>query len=169
MARTKTTSRAHSQSPPHTAEDQPSDHSPLNKTPVYTVLPDVVIPLFEPPKPKSSKKSIPKPKPKATRRSTRMKKSSSTPTTSHVDLISDNEKEEEEMMNEASDEDPSLKNEMLLTKQRKLRKNSLIKEKESIKKKQTLKKLEKLFFKWLKLLRRFTKGERRLLRKLLRS
>jgi hypothetical protein len=99
MARTKTTSRSHSQSPPHAA-DQHSDHSPLNETAVHTILPDEIIPLFDSPKPKSSKKSA-KPKPKATRRSTRMKRgSSSTPTTSHLDLVSDDEKKEKETASE---------------------------------------------------------------------
>jgi len=67
MARTKNASHARSQSPT-AADDQSSDHSPLNETPVHTILPNEIIPLSEPSKPKSSKKPISKPKPKATRR-----------------------------------------------------------------------------------------------------
>jgi len=58
MARTKTTSRVCSQSPPTAADDQPSDHSPLNETPFHTILQDVIIPVHDTPKsskPKSSK------------------------------------------------------------------------------------------------------------------
>jgi len=38
MARTKTASRVRSQSPPNAANDQPSDHSPLNETPLHTII-----------------------------------------------------------------------------------------------------------------------------------
>jgi len=104
MARTKTTSsnpeihtspRARPHPPqPNAVDDQPSDHSPLNKTPVHTVLPDEIIPLFEPSKPKYSKKPITKPKPKATRRSNRMKFGSSSKTSiAHINLCSNEEAE----------------------------------------------------------------------------
>ena len=106
MARTKTTPRnpenhtspeVSSQSPPpNAANDQVFDHSPLNENPVHTVLLDVIYLAFEKPnfsKPMSSKKPIIKPKP--TRRSQRMRTGSSSkiPTVSHVDLVSDGEKE----------------------------------------------------------------------------
>ena len=101
MARIKTASHARSQSPPNAANNQPSDHSPLNETPHHTILQDVIIPASDPPKsskPKTSKKS--------TKRSQRMRKgSSSKPTTSHVDLVSVDDKKENEEMNEASDEE----------------------------------------------------------------
>jgi len=71
MARTKTTSRfaddentqgERSLSPPqNAAANQTSDQQFLNETPVHTILPDVIIPAFDPPKsakPKSSKKPI---------------------------------------------------------------------------------------------------------------
>jgi len=119
MARTKTTPanpenhtspEASSQSPPpNTTNDQISDHSSLKENPVHTVLPDVIYPDFEEPKsskPKTSKKPIIKPKP--TRRSQRMRTGSSSkkPTVSHVDLVSDGEKEEKsiEEMEEGSEE-----------------------------------------------------------------
>jgi len=89
MERTKTASRTRSQSLPNAANDQPSDHSPLNETPFHTILPDEIIPRS---KLKSSKKPISKPKPKATRRLNRMKSGTSSKTTaSHVNLCSDEE------------------------------------------------------------------------------
>ena len=102
--------------PPNATNDQVSDHSPLNKNPVHTVLPDVIYPAFEKPKsskPKSSKKPIIKPKPM--RRSQRMRigSSSKIPTVSHVDLVSGGEKEEksieetEEGLEEKEEEVPS--------------------------------------------------------------
>ena len=46
MARTKTASRVRSQSPPNAANDQPSDHSPLNETPLHTTSQDeIILPL----------------------------------------------------------------------------------------------------------------------------
>lgn len=69
MARTKTTSRVRSHSPPIAADDQPSDHSPHNETPFHTILQDVIIDAHDTPKsskPKSSKKP--------TRRSQMMRK-----------------------------------------------------------------------------------------------
>ena len=101
MARTKTASRFRSQPPPNAANDQPSDHSPLNETPLHTTSQDEIIPASKP-----SKSSKPKTSKRPTRRSQRMRKgSSSKPTTSHIDLVSDDEKKENEEMNEASDEE----------------------------------------------------------------
>lgn len=85
------------------ADDQSSDHSPLNETPLRTILQDVIIPASETPK-----LSKPKTFKKTTRRSQRMRKgSSSKPTTAHIDLVSDEEKEVEsnDEMNEASEEE----------------------------------------------------------------
>ena len=89
MARTKTnpanpenhtSPEASSQSPlPNAANDQVSDHSPLNENPVHAVLPNVIYPAFEKlkfSKPESSKKPIIKPRPIPTRHSQRMKRSS---------------------------------------------------------------------------------------------
>jgi len=100
MARTKTTSKfaddentqgEHSQSPPQNAiADQHSDQQPLNETSVHTILPDVIIPVFDPPKSyksKSSKKPIITPRHSPTRRSQRMKKSLKEPSVSHVGLV----------------------------------------------------------------------------------
>jgi hypothetical protein len=105
MARTKTPSKfsddetnqvERSQSPPpNAAARQSSDQQPLSETPLHTVLPDVIIPAFDPPKSsksKSSKKPIIKHRPNPTRRSTRMKKPSNEPKVSHVNLVSDEEK-----------------------------------------------------------------------------
>jgi len=81
--------------PPTAAADQTS----LIETPICTILPDVIILAFETTKqskPKSSKNPVIKPKPKAARISQRMKygSSSKTPIVSHVDLGSDEEKED---------------------------------------------------------------------------
>jgi len=105
MARTKTTSKfaddentqgERSPSPPqNAAADQTSDQQSLNETPVHTILPDVIIPAFDPPKSskqKSSKNSIITPRPVPTRHSQRMKKSSKEPSVSHVNLVSNEEK-----------------------------------------------------------------------------
>ena len=88
---------ATSQSPPsNVVNDQSSDHSPLNETPLRTVLQDIIIPASD--TPKSSKPKISK---QPTRRSQRMRKSSSSkPTSAHVDLVSDDEER-----NEASDKE----------------------------------------------------------------
>lgn len=104
--------RPHPQ-PPNSTNDQSFDHYPLNETPLHTVLPNKIIPLSEPSKPlpskhRSSKKPNVNPKPNATRRSQRMRKgSSSKPTTSHVDLVFDGEKEEKssDEMEEAYEEE----------------------------------------------------------------
>ena len=72
MARTKTASRIRSQPPPNAANDQPSDHSPFNKSPLHAILQDEIIPASK--TPKSSK---PKTSKKPTRRSQRMRKGSS--------------------------------------------------------------------------------------------
>ncbi|AET03785.2 hypothetical protein MTR_8g075670 [Medicago truncatula] len=102
MARTKTSSRVRSQSPPNAANDQSSDHSPLNETPLHTILQDVIILAHD-----TSKSSKHKTSKKPIRRSQRMRKgSSSKPTTTHVDLVSDNEEK-----NGVSDEEKSEKSE----------------------------------------------------------
>lgn len=102
MARTKTSSRVRSQSPSNAANDQSSDHSPLNETPLHTILQDVIIPAHD-----TSKSSQPKTSKKPIRRSQRMRKgSSSKPTTTHVDLVSDNEEK-----NGVSDEEKYEKSE----------------------------------------------------------
>jgi len=130
MARTKTTSKfadgensqvERSPSPPqNTASDQAYDQQTLNKTPVHTILPDVIILAFDSPKSsksKSSKQPIIKPRPVPTRRSTRMKKALKEPTVSHVDLLSDEEKEtnsgeeEEKTVKEEKEEEPSTEEE----------------------------------------------------------
>ena len=106
MARTKTTSPlndstpvAHSQPPPQTAVDE-SNSSPLNETPVHTILPDEIIPITKPSKisktskPKAKKEVI---KPKATRKSSRImsgSSSSKTKTVSHIDLTESVEKDD---------------------------------------------------------------------------
>jgi len=100
MARTKTTSPifeddstlvARSQPPPQTAADE-SNSSPLNETPIHTILLDEIIPITKPSKitetskPKFKKEVI---KPKATMKSSRImygSSSSKTKTVSHVDL-----------------------------------------------------------------------------------
>jgi len=122
MARTKTTTSnpedhttpvACSQSPPpNVVVDHDSDQSPLNETPLYTFLSDVIIPASETPKTskrKSSKKPIIKRKSNPTRRSQRMKTGSSKkPTVSHVDLVSHEEKKEDssdDEMEEVSEEE----------------------------------------------------------------
>jgi len=130
MVRTKTTSKfaddensqvERSPSPPqNTAADQASDQQTLNETPVHTILPDIIIPAFDSPKSsksKSSKQPIIKPRPVPTRHSTRMEKSSKEPTVSHVDLLSDEEKEtncgeeEEKTDEEEKEEEPSTEEE----------------------------------------------------------
>jgi hypothetical protein len=108
MARTKTTSPlseddstpvARSQPPSQTAADE-SNSSPLNETPVHTILPDEIIPISEPSKiTKSSKLKTKKKviKPKATRKSSRImsgSSSSKTKTISHVDLTDSRENDD---------------------------------------------------------------------------
>ncbi|XP_039683064.1 uncharacterized protein [Medicago truncatula] len=102
VARTKTTSPlsenesapvARSEPPNQTAADE-SISSPLNETPVHTILPDEIIPITKTSKLKIKKKAI---KPKATRRSSRIisgSSSSKTKTVSHVDLTESVEKDD---------------------------------------------------------------------------
>ncbi|XP_024642227.1 uncharacterized protein [Medicago truncatula] len=116
MVRTKTTPRLseeHCQPPPsNTAADQTSDQQLLSETPVRTILQDVIIPASENPKSsktRSSKKPIIKPRPIPTRRSTRMKKPLKKPKVSHVNLDSDEEKEDssdDEYSEDETEEDP---------------------------------------------------------------
>ncbi|XP_039682976.1 DNA ligase 1-like [Medicago truncatula] len=122
MARTKTISKSsdnetnqveQSQPPqPNAAADQTSDQQLLSETPVRTILQDVIIPASENPKSsktRSSKKPIIKPRPIPTRRSTRMKKPLKKPKVSHVNLDSDEEKEDssdDEDSEDETEEDP---------------------------------------------------------------
>jgi len=110
MAQTKTSSPipkddstnvACSQPQPQTAADE-SNSSPLNETPIHTVLPDEIIPITEPSKitktskPKIKKETI---KPQATRKSSRIisgTSSSKTDTVSHVDLTDSVENDDSE-------------------------------------------------------------------------
>jgi len=86
---------------PQTAADE-SNSSPLNETPVHTILPDEIIPITKPSKiSKTSKPKVKKEviKPKATRKSSRIvsgSSSSKTKTVSHIDLTESVEKDDDD-------------------------------------------------------------------------
>jgi len=127
MARTKTTSKfadnentqgERSPSPPQNATaDQTSDQQSSNETPVHTILCDVIIPAFDPPK---SSKPIITPRPVPTIRSQRMKKSSKEPSVSQVNLVSDEEKKTDSNSEEKDSQETGLTpHEMAINQRRK--------------------------------------------------